>query len=338
VDTRDHSACSHDRDICVYDGHDHSLCDHAHSGCRYGKSAWQCGLQGFTVQLKNSAGTTVLATTITAANGSYAFANLSAGSYQVVVIPLPNYVQASDPDYCMDGKTTVTLASCQAKTCVNFTYQQPYIAFRAAASGYAGSGVLTLTINKPAGTQPGDVMVASIAIRPSSVVDTAPARWVLVRDLNNSSTSGNSSGLDIYYKVAGPSEPASYKWTLNTSTGAAGGIQSFSGVDALNPIDVEAGQNKSVALSITAPSVTTRYANDMIVTSHEIASLVGFTPPYGMTEAFDVMSGTVRGAVGVSIEGNYRLQKSVGSTGTATATASNDADTGNADTLALKSK
>jgi hypothetical protein len=42
--------------------------------------------------------------------------------------------------------------------------------------------------------------------------------------------------------------------------------------------------------------------------------------------------------VGVAVEGNYRLQKTVGATGTATATASNDADTGNADTLALKSK
>ena len=181
-------------------------------------------------------------------------------------------------------------------------------------------------------------MVAAVATRPNSVVNTAPAGWTLVRDLNNNSASGNASGLDVYYKVAATSEPASYNWTFNTSAGAAGGIQSFSGVDALNPIDVEAGQNKAVALLITAPSVTTRYANDMVVTSHEIASLVGFTPPSGMTEAFDAMSGTVRGAVGVSIEGNYRLQKTVGATGTATATASNDADTGNADTLALKSK
>jgi protocatechuate 3,4-dioxygenase beta subunit len=338
VDTRDHSACNHDRNICLQDGHNHAGCNHAQTGCWYGFAPVECGLQGFTVQLKNSAGTTVLATQITAANGSYAFANLSVGTYQVVVIPLANYVQTSDPDCVVDGKTTVKVASCKAVTCVNFTYQQPYVAFRSAACGYAASGVLKLTINKPAGTQPGDVMVASIGTRPSSVVNTAPAGWTLVRDLNNTIVSGNSSGLDVYYKVAGTSEPASYNWTFSTSAGSAGGIQSFSGVDALNPIDVEAGQNTPVTLSVTAPSVTTRYANDMVVTSHEIASLAGFTPPYGMTEAFDAMSGTVRGAVGVAVEGNYRLQKTVGATGTATATASNDADTGNADTLALKSK
>src|ERR1017187_6374906 len=339
VDTRDHSGCNHDRNICLQDGHNHAGCNHAQTGCCFGFSAMECGLQGFTVQLKNSAGTTVLATQITAANGAYVFSNLSAGTYLVVVIsPSTNYVQVGDPDCVVDGKTIVTVASCQSRTCVNFTYQQPCIAFRSAACGYAVSGVLKLTINKPAGTQPGDVMVGSVAVRPSSVVISAPAGWTLVRDLDNSSTSGNSSSLTVYYKVAGTSEPASYNWTFNTSAGAAGGIQSFSGVDALNPIDVEAGQNKAVALLITAPSVTTRYANDMVVTSHSIASLVGFTPPSGMTEAFDAMSGTVRGAVGVSVEGNYRLQKTVGATGTATATASNDADTGNADTLALKSK
>jgi hypothetical protein len=299
----------------------------------------ECGLQGFTVQLKNSAGTTVLATQITATNGSYGFTNLSAGTYQVVVIPpSTNYVAVADPDCVVDGKTIVTVASCQSRTCANFTYQQPCIAFRSATCGYAVSGVLKLTINKPAGTQPGDVMVAAVGTRPSSVVNTAPAGWTLVRDLDNNSSSGNSSGLDVYYKVAGTSEPASYNWTFNSSAGAAGGIQSFSGVDALNPIDVEAGQNTPVTLSVTAPSVTTRYANDMVVTSHEMASLAGFTPPSGLKEAFDAMSGTVRGAVGVAVEGNYRLQKTVGATGTATATASNDADTGNADTLALKSK
>ena len=76
----------------------------------------------------------------------------------------------------------------------------------------------------------------------------------------------------------------------------------------------------------------------MVVTSHALASSAVFASPSGMTEAFDTMSGTVRGSVGVVVEGNYRLQKTVGATGTATATASNDADTGNADTLALKSK
>src|ERR1035441_2381119 len=179
-------------------------------------------------------------------------------------------------------------------------------------------------------------MVASVASRPSSAVNTVPAGWTLIRDLDN--TSGNSSGLDVYYKVAGTSEPGSYNWTFNTSAGTAGGIQSFSGVDALNPIDVEAGRNTPFGLTHTAPSVTTRYVNDMVVTSHAFASSAGFAPPSGMTEAFDAMSMTSRDATGVSIEGNYRLQKTVSATGTATATASNDADTGNADTLALKSK
>ncbi|MDO8614286.1 MAG: hypothetical protein Q7T33_00935, partial [Dehalococcoidia bacterium] len=56
----------------------------------------------------------------------------------------------------------------------------------------------------------------------------------------------------------------------------------------------------------------------------------------GMTEAFDVASVAVPSAGGISIEGNYGIQAAAGATGTKTATASNDADVGNAHILALR--
>ncbi len=205
-------------------------------------------------------------------------------------------------------------------------------AFRSASSAGAASG--TLTINKPAGTQTGDVMVTTIAVRPGTATITASG-WTLIRRMDNSS--GNSNSLAVYYKVAGSSEPTSYSFSFSTSTGAAGGIASFIGIDTANPVDTDAGQNTSSSLTHAAPSVTTRYANDMVVTSHAFASSATFIPPSGMTEAFDVASISI-GSTGESIEGNYQLQSAIGATGTRTATASNDADTGNAHTLALKSK
>ena len=205
-------------------------------------------------------------------------------------------------------------------------------AFRSASSAGASSG--TLTINKPSGTQSGDVMVATVAVRPNTAAITASG-WTLVRRLDNAS--GNANSLAVYYKVAGSSEPSSYSFSFSTSTGAAGGIASFINVDTTNPIDVDAGQNTASGLSLAAPSVTTRYTNDMIVTSHAFASSATFTAPSGMTEAIDVAS-TAIGATGESIEANYQLQAAIGATGTRTATASNDADTGNAHTLALKAR
>jgi hypothetical protein len=208
------------------------------------------------------------------------------------------------------------------------------ICLRAAASASAPSGTLTLTINKPAGAVENDLMIASIAVRPDIATITPPAGWTLVRRIDNASANANS--LAIYWKVAGASEPASYSWTFSTSTGSAGGIRAFFGVDTANPIDVENGQSTPAGLSHETPSVTTTVANAMVVTSHAFSSSATWTPPAGMTEAFDVASEAVPNTAGISIEGNYAIQTAAGATGTKTATASNDADVGNTHILALK--
>ena len=76
----------------------------------------------------------------------------------------------------------------------------------------------------------------------------------------------------------------------------------------------------------------------MLVTSHAFASSATFNPPAGMTEARELASETVPSSSGISIEINYVIQPAVGASGVKTATAANDADTGNTHTLALKSQ
>ena len=208
------------------------------------------------------------------------------------------------------------------------------IAFRAAASAAAPSGTLSLSVSVPAGTTASDVMVASIGVRPNTATITAPAGWTLVRRIDNASATASS--LAVYYRVATASEPASYAWTFSASTGSAGGIQTFSNVDTAAPINIDAGQNTGNALNHAAPSVTTTVANAMLVTSYDFASSATWTPPAGMTEAFDVASLTVPNAAGIAIEGNYVLQPAAGATGVKTATASGNTDVGNAHILALK--
>ncbi|MGH9144342.1 MAG: C25 family cysteine peptidase [Vicinamibacterales bacterium] len=208
------------------------------------------------------------------------------------------------------------------------------IAFRAAASAGAGSGTLTLTITKPAGTVQNDVMIAAIGVRPNTATITAPAGWTLLRKSSQGTTTANA--LATYYKVAGAAEGASYSWTLSTSTGSAGGIATFSGVDISDPIDVENGQVTASSVNHAAPSVTTNSSNDMVVTAHTISSAVNWTPPTGMTEATEAASQAVANNNGQSIEINYVLQAAIGATGTKTAVASAQADTGATETIALK--
>src|SRR5262249_19318008 len=95
------------------------------------------------------------------------------------------------------------------------------------------------------------------------------------------------------YKVATASEPQNYTWNLSATTGAVGGIASFSGVDTGSPINVENGQTTASALTHQAPTVTTTVAKTMIVTAHTYASSSTWTPPGTLTEALDVASGTV---------------------------------------------
>ncbi|HEX7025840.1 MAG TPA: LamG domain-containing protein [Gammaproteobacteria bacterium] len=193
----------------------------------------------------------------------------------------------------------------------------------------------TLTINVPTGTITDDVMIASIAVRPSTVNITAPAGWTLIRLVDQSG--GNSNRLATYYRVADGSEPASYTWTFTgaTHTGAVGGIASFSGVDTATPIDSEAGQATAADTNHTAPGVTTTVTGGMLVTVHEFSSAVTWAPPGGMTEAIDVASLPTPDTLGLSMEMNYEQRSATGATGTRTATAASDADVGATQSVAL---
>lgn len=176
-------------------------------------------------------------------------------------------------------------------------------------------------------------MIASIAVRPSTAVITPPGGWTLVRRIDNAT--GNTNSLAVYSRVAAVAEPANHTWAFSASTGSAGGISAFRGVDNSSPIHVENGQSTSSSLTHSAPSVTTTTSNTMLVTSHSFSTSATWTPPAGMTEAFERASLAVPNSGGISIEGSYVLKGATGATGTKSAVASNDDDTGNAHILAL---
>jgi RHS repeat-associated protein len=223
---------------------------------------------------------------------------------------------------------------------------QAQIAFRAATSATA-SGITpafraatsatttgaTLTITKPSGTATNDVLVASIAVTPSTAAITPPSGWTLVRRMNNTGPTSNS--LAVYYKAAAAGEPASYAWGLSGSSFTVGGIQGFTGIDIASPLDIENGQSTPSGTTHAAPSITTTGANAMVVASHAFASSQSWTPPSGMTESFDQRSGA-NSATGLSIEGSRVLLAVAGASGTKTATAAGSADAGNAHLLSLR--
>ncbi len=202
------------------------------------------------------------------------------------------------------------------------------ISFRAASSAGVSNGVLTLTLAKPNGTVAGDVMVAAIVVRPETATITSPNGWTLVRRVNNAATT--PSALAVYVRVAAGGEPGSWDWTFSSSSGSAGGIATFLGVDTTSPVHVESGQNTASGLTHATPSVNVTAADAMVFTAHAFTSSASWIPPAGMTEAFDVANTASANASGVSLEGNHELLAAIGATGARTATAASHADAGNA--------
>jgi MSHA biogenesis protein MshQ len=191
-----------------------------------------------------------------------------------------------------------------------------------------------LTVAKPSGTVANDVMIASIAVQPSTTTITAPSGWTLIRRTDNAT--GNSNSLAVYRKTDGGSEPSSYTWTLSSGFNhAVGGIQSFSGVDTSAPVHAEDGVATASANTHATPSINRSVPGTMLVSSHTLASSRTWTAPAGMTEAVDVASLATNNASGQSLETAYLPEYAWGATGAKTANAGGDADAGNAHILAL---
>ncbi len=186
--------------------------------------------------------------------------------------------------------------------------------FRSASSA-ASVPVTSITVAKPAGVTTNDVLLGVVSARSTPTI-TPPSGWTLVR----SDVNGTSITQAVYSHVAGASEPSNYTWTFNAPvTTAIGTIDAYSGVSTATPVDVSGGQTNASSTSVTAPSVTTTVANDMVVGFFGTSNDATFTPPSGMTERSDILDHTTSD---LAVETADVVKTSAGATGTKVATAS----------------
>jgi hypothetical protein len=155
----------------------------------------------------------------------------------------------------------------------------------AVASSSDGSTAVrnNVTIARPAGTLPGHVMVASIVSSDDDPGFNAPSGWSLVRQ----DTIKDMLRQAVYVKVAGSEEPASYRWEVPPGRRLAGGITTFSGIDAAHPVDAVNGAANGQGTTVSAPSVTTTTPDTVLVHLAAVASDGVLTAPPGMTEAWE---------------------------------------------------
>ena len=184
------------------------------------------------------------------------------------------------------------------------------IVFQSSATVANTAASASLVVAKPAGTVPGDVLVASVVVS-ASTVSAAPAGWVEIAAV----TTAANPTIYSYYHVAGAAEPASYSWTLSTSTTGSAGIARYSGVSNASPLDVPASTagNSAAVSSLAVPAVTTTRPGALLIGGAAVNSsnlTVLITAPGGMTERWDLG--------GKRHEYDDALQAAVGSSGSRT--------------------
>ncbi len=197
------------------------------------------------------------------------------------------------------------------------------------ASSQAVGNTTDVTIAKPTGVMPNDVMIAAIHdgwCNSGSTV-TAPAGWTLISNTSNTGpgcgSANTSIQLSTFYRVAGASEPLSYTFTGNTNQLYVGGIVAYSGVSTATTINASSNYGaQELCASIVADSVTTTASCTRLVAVFFCSvnsSLNNIVPQNSLTERVDV------GTTGNHPWGNENLEisdeimSSAGSTGNKTA-------------------
>jgi hypothetical protein len=140
------------------------------------------------------------------------------------------------------------------------------IAFAGSAqSGSGGSLTSTMLLTMPTPLAAGDICIAHIAVTGPNNLQV-PGGWTTIRE----DLSGYAGTQGLYWHLTGSNEPASYTWS--TFSGQAffeGTVGCYVGVNKTTPIDPGAPNGSGAVAGgtagVTAPSITTETAGDLII-------------------------------------------------------------------------
>jgi hypothetical protein len=152
-----------------------------------------------------------------------------------------------------------------------------------------GSGMIYLT--KPTGTIAGDILIAAIAHAKASsaqndLVPNAGDGWAKIGTSTVVTDSGLYAKLEVWWKRAGASEPASYGFDVWGSNNNEGYIAAYSScATSGSPIDAFSTNAANTGGIATGTGITTTQANDALLwIGHNWDAAGTLVPPTGMTE------------------------------------------------------
>ena len=159
-----------------------------------------------------------------------------------------DHITLGDPG--LSGHTAITMDSSSG------------VSYEEFSEAKAGSGTTSLTIDTPAGTAEGDLLIAAVVTDDNNKDSLAPPAgegWTLIGVDDKKKVT-----LGAWWKLADASESPSHQFTWSKSEETYGWIMRFAGHDPSGPIG-QAAKAEGGSSAPGCPSVTTVVANSMIL-------------------------------------------------------------------------
>ncbi|MBI4942469.1 MAG: hypothetical protein HY830_17145 [Actinobacteria bacterium] len=195
------------------------------------------------------------------------------------------------------------------------------------AAKAATAGATGITVTRPTTVVANDIMVVAVTVRTLPTL-TAPSGWTRVVQTDN----GTALRQAVYWKKAGASEPASYRWTFSASRAGTVQLVAYKGLSTTAPVRAFAGKANVSSATSTAPAVTSA-AGDRVLTVFGTARTGAITPMAGLTERTEA---TVATGTTLTAETADKQIATTGTAGPFTATTSTGAAVSIGHTLSLR--
>jgi len=177
----------------------------------------------------------------------------------------------------------------------------------------------SVNLTRPAGVVFADLLIAQVAVNPSSATVTAPTGWTQV-----DAVSSGSVKQYLFYRPAQDTstgaEPASYTFTISPSARVAANVFAVRGAEMIPPIFQAYSSNTGASSTLTANEVTaTNNGSFLVALFAQANGNATITPQATLTSKVSATTGAASGISGVAIAAGSETLSAVGPTGTRTA-------------------
>ena len=157
-----------------------------------------------------------------------------------------------------------------------------------AGTSTSSSETNVITVNRPAGTATGDIMILTV-LSTTATAFTAPTGWTSLQNRTNSTTTNNLR-MQTWRRVAAAGDPASFSVTVGASRSSSAGIASYRNVDTTTPVDASSWTSGGSGTA-SAVTITTSEPSSMLIVpvGFSVSGGTGATPS-GTTQRWSAAS------------------------------------------------